>query len=77
MVVAGGWVVGGFVVVVANAAKVVAVTVDVSAGVAPVMVVFKLAFPWNNARIFFAVALSKSGRITDISSMTVPVPGMV
>ena len=44
---------------------------------APFTVVFKLARPWNTARIFFEVSLSKSGTITDASSMTCPIPGIV
>jgi hypothetical protein len=67
----------GTVVVTASAANVVVVTVGVSAGVAPEMVVFKLALPWKTARIFFDVALSKSGTMTDMSSISCPFPGMV
>ena len=65
------------VVVVAIAARVVVVTVFVSAGDAPEIVDFKLAFPWNTARIFFDVSLSRSGSMTAMSSINVPVPGMV
>lgn len=62
----------GFVVVVAAAAiaNVVATTVaDGSALSAPGTVVDRLAFPWKTDRIFLDVALSKSGTMTDASSI--------
>jgi len=72
VVVAGALVVevdfGAAVAVVAIAASVVVVTTDVFAGAAPAIVVFRLAFPWNTDKIFFAVALSRSGMMTAMSS---------
>lgn len=72
VVVAGAFVVGvdfgAAIVVVAIAASVVVVTRDVFAGVAPAIVIFRLAFPWKTDKIFFEVALSKSGIITAILS---------
>lgn len=67
------------VVVDATTANVVAVVVTVvaSAGVAPAIVVFRLALPWKTERIFCDVALSKSGTMTAMSSITWPLPGMV
>ena len=41
------------------------------------MVVFKLAFPWNTARIFLASGVSGVGTMTEASSMTWPTPGIV
>ena len=65
------------VVVAAIAARVLVVMVTSEAGDAPVMVVFRLALPWKTARIFLEVELSRSGTMTDMSSIIVPLPGMV
>ena len=57
-------------VVAATTANVVATTVaEASAFSDPGTVMERLAFPWNTDRIFFDVALSKSGTMTDALSI--------
>ena len=67
--------VGATVVAIANV--VVTIWVLIMGRSAPLTVVFKLARPWNTAKIFLDVALSRSGTMTAASSIICPIPGMV